>query len=67
MDITLRLMCNYLSPFSPIICLNPWRIPLGFPAGWLLQAFSMACFFWTSVREKPEKRKINSIIMKLSK
>lgn len=34
-------------------------LPLGFPAGWLLQAFSMACFFWTSVREKPGKRKRN--------
>lgn len=27
----------------------------------------MACFFWTSVREKPEKRKRNSITVKLSK
>lgn len=33
---------------------NPGGSPLGFPDGWLLQAFSMACFFWTSVREKPE-------------
>lgn len=28
-------------------------VPLGFPDRW--QAFNMACFFWTSVREKPER------------
>jgi len=35
---------------------NTCCIPLGFPAGWLLQAFSIACFFWSSVRENPERR-----------
>lgn len=45
---------------------SPKYIPLGFPAGWLLKAFSMACFFWTSVSEKPLKQKTFSVRKKCS-
>lgn len=53
--ILLTDQCAKLPPCSLSLCVIRALVPLGFPAGWLLQAFSMACFFWTSVREKPEK------------